>query len=182
MDTNRFDILAPGLIEQSWSEAEALGGAVWLWMHSASHRAMPLHTLSSLLLPAIKQRQFLLASAVGRPVFYLSWAHLSKDAEQRYLQRHPTQMPIEDWNSGNRMWLLDWVAPFGHTRAMSRILKRQWFANRWARSLYHRGDERGMRIKTFQGMAVLPEEVRLWFDTHPVTHTDVPSIPEGEGA
>ena len=165
---NTLDIIAPGLIEQSWSEAEVLGSAVWLWIHSASHRDMPLHTLPALLLPAIKHRQFVLASEAGQPVFYLAWANLNPEAEQRYLQRHPIQMPDEDWNSGDRMWILDWVAPFGHSRAMSRLLERQLFAGRCARTLYHRGDERGMKIKTFRGIAVLPEEARVWFETHPV--------------
>lgn len=58
-----LDIIAPGLIEESWTEAEVFGSAVWLWMHSSSHRERPLHTLSAVLLPAIKQRQFILASA-----------------------------------------------------------------------------------------------------------------------
>jgi len=167
-DLTKLDIIAPGLIEQTWSEAEVLGSSVWLWMHSSSHRDMPLHTLSALLLPAIKHRQFILAAQGGRAVFYLSWANLSADAEQRYLQQHPIQMPLEDWNSGERMWMLDWVAPFGHTAEVNRLLRRQLFANRLGRMLYHRGDERGMKIKTFQGMAVLPEEARMWFESHPV--------------
>lgn len=167
-DTNKLDIIAPGLIGQTWSEAEVLGSSVWLWMHSSSHRNMPLHTLPALLLPAIKHRQFILAAQGGRAVFYLSWANLSAEAEQRYLQQHPIQMPQEDWNSGERMWVLDWVAPFGHTAVVNRLLRRQLFANRLGRMLYHRGDERGMRIKTFQGMAVLPEEARMWFESHPV--------------
>lgn len=37
-------IVAPGLIEQTWNEAEVLGSAAWLWMHSAAHRDFPLHT------------------------------------------------------------------------------------------------------------------------------------------
>lgn len=160
-------IVAPGLMEQTWNEAEVLGSAVWLWMHSASHRDLPLHTLNALLLPALKQRQFIFASEAGRPVFYLSWANLSAEAEQRYLQHHPVQMPEQDWNSGDRMWILDWVAPFGHTRAMTRVLQQKLFARRWMRTLYHRGDQRGLKIKTFQGNAVLPEEARLWFEAHP---------------
>jgi cytolysin-activating lysine-acyltransferase len=164
----QLDIIAPGLIEQTWSEAEVLGSVVWLWMHSPAHRDMPLHTLSALLLPAIKYRQFILVAQAGRAVFYLSWANLSLEAEQRYLQQHPTLMPDADWNSGDRMWVLDWVAPFGHTTAVNHLLRRQLFANRWGRMLYHRGDERGMRIKTFQGMAVLPAEAKMWFEAHPV--------------
>jgi len=161
-----LDIIAPGLLEQSWNEAEVLGSAVWLWMHSTSHRERPLHTLSALLLPAIKYRQFILASEAGKPVFYLAWANLSLEAEQRYLQQHPVCMPDTDWNSGEYMWILDWVAPFGHTRVMRRLLERQLFANRCARALYHRGDERGLKIKTFRGMAVLPEEAQAWFQDH----------------
>lgn len=166
-----LDVTAPGLIEESWNEAGALGAAVWLWMHSKSHREMPLRTLSTLLLPAIKRRQFILAAEAGRAVFYLSWANLSPEAERRYLQRHPLCMPEADWGSGNRMWLLDWIAPFGHSRVMQRLLARQLFANRLARSLDHRGDERGLKIKTFRGMAVLPEEARAWSATHPVALT-----------
>ena len=182
MRTDRLHIIAPGLIRQPWNEAEALGSAVWLWMHSPSHRAMPLHALSALLLPANGQRQFILAAERGRPVFYLSWANLSLDAERRYLRRHPSQMPVADWNSGDRMWVLDWVAPFGHTRVMAQLLRRQLFANRWMRSLWHRGDERGMTVKTFQGLAVLPREAREWFATHPVAMPEVPSLSEGENA
>lgn len=168
MNTVSLSIIAPGLIEQTWNEAEVLGSVAWLWMHSKSHRNFPLHTLPVLLLPAIKNRQFVVASIAGHPVFYLSWANLSEEAEKRYLANSPLLMPEADWNCGDRMWILDWVAPFGHTKIMSQILKRQLFANRWARALYHRGNERGIEIRTFQGMAVLKEEAREWFKNHPV--------------
>ncbi|SMB21502.1 putative hemolysin activating-like protein [Sterolibacterium denitrificans] len=165
-------IVAPGLIEQRWNEAEVLGSAVWLWMHSASHRDFPLHTLPTLLLPAIKHRQFILASQADKPVFYLSWANFDLQAERRYLSNNPLSMPEADWNCGDRQWLLDWVAPFGHTQAMSRMLKRRLFANRCLRTLYHRGNERGFRIKHFRGSAVLPAQAREWFESHPVAYPD----------
>lgn len=167
-------IVAPGLIEQTWNEAEVLGSAVWLWLHSPAHREFPLHTLPTLLLPAIKHRQFILASQAGRPVFYLSWANFNLKAEQRYLDNNPLLMPEADWNCGDRTWILDWVAPFGHTRTMTQLLKRQLFANRCARGLYHRGNERGLKIKTFQGAAVLPEQARAWFKAHPVVRSTAP--------
>lgn len=64
MNTAPLSIIAPGLIEQDWSEASVLGSATWLWMHSKSHRNFPLHTLPVLLLPAIKHRQFIVASVL----------------------------------------------------------------------------------------------------------------------
>lgn len=41
------------------------------------------------------------------------------------------------------------------------------------RTLYCRDDQRGLTIKTFQGNAVLPEEARLWFESHLVVHAPI---------
>ena len=124
-------------------------------------------SMPTLLLPAIKNKQFILAIETGRPVFYLSWANLSYEAERRYLQ-HVLQLREDEWSSGDRMWVLDWVAPFGHSRLLSQMLEHQLFATRWMRALYHRGNERGLKVKTFIGKAVLPEEAREWFASNPI--------------
>ena len=151
--------LAPGG-ETDINEAEVFGSAVWLWMHSASHRNAPLHMLSALLLPAIKHRQFVLASQNGQPVFYLAWANLSAEAEERYLHNSPQCMPEADWTSGDRLWILDWVAPFGHTRQLKRLLSHRLFPGQTAHALNHRGNRTGLRIMHFHGIAVPAEEVR----------------------
>lgn len=171
MHIRGFDIISPSLEAAPFSEAEALGSIVWLWMHSENHRDIPLHGLSALLLPAIKQGKFLLASQNGQPVFYISWANFSPDAEQRYLKNPAITLPQDDWNSGDRTWVLDWVAPFGHTRAITAMLRQQLFPGQCARSLYHRGEEKGLRIMELHGIAVLPEEARYWFETHPIQNT-----------
>lgn len=168
MQLDRFDIIAPALFDEPFVEATVLGSAVWLWMHSAAHRDAPVHLLSALLMPALKTRQFVIATEHGKPVFYMTWANMDQAAESRYLSNPPYCMPQADWNCGERMWILDWVAPFGHSRKMSQLLQRHLFPQRLARALYHRGDEKGLRVKTFQGIAVMPEEARHWFNTHPV--------------
>ena len=183
-----LDVIAPGILsldaskngfvpsEQdrldhgnaAWTEAEVFGSAVWLWMHSQKHREIPLHVLSTLLLPAIKRQQFIIVSEHGKPVFYLSWANLSAEAECRYIKNPSYAMREEDWNSGDRMWVLDWVAPFGHTKVISRLLVQHLFTNRWMRALYHRGNDRGLRVKTFHGIGIMSEEACFWFETHPI--------------
>jgi cytolysin-activating lysine-acyltransferase len=167
MHIDGLDIVSPGYRDEPWSEAEAFGSAVWLWMHSKAHRDAPLHTLNALLLPAIKHRQFVLASEKGRPVFYVSWANLSEEAEGRYLRNPAVCMRDEDWGSGERMWIVDWVAPFGHSAVMRHVLERHHFANRCFRALYHRA-ERGMRVKNFKGIGMRSEEAKAWFAAHPV--------------
>lgn len=168
MRIDDFDITAPAIFDEPWNEATALGCATWLWMHSKAHRDAPLHSLSSLLLPALKHRQFVLGSEGGKPVFFVSWLNLSVDAEQRYLSNAPIELDEADWNSGERLWFNDWVAPFGHTAALTRLLTHRLFHNRCARALYHRGEERGLKVKTFHGIGVIPEQARAWFAAHPL--------------
>lgn len=91
------------------------------------HRDAPLHTLPDLLLPVIKHRQYVVATEQGRPVFFMSQAWLSPEAEARYLTQPAILMPQSDWNSGDRMWVCDWVAPFGHTPDMSRLVRQDIF-------------------------------------------------------
>ncbi len=165
---SRYAVLAPGLLEQPWSEAQALGAAVWLWMQSPMHRSLPLATLHALVLPAIKRRQFLIASQDDRPIFYAAWAFFDAQAERHYLGRSVLELAPADWNCGDRLWALDWVAPMGHTRDMAHLLSHGPFARCWGRTLDHRGSQRGLRVRTFRGIAVLPEEARVWFDAHPV--------------
>lgn len=165
-----FDIVAPAILGgdvSGVSEAAVLGSAVWLWMHSKSHRNAPLYLLSTLLMPAIKRGQFVLVSEHGKPVFYLAWASLSDEAEHRYLNNPPQCMREEDWASGDRIWMLDWVAPFGHTARMRMLATRRLFPGWCARSLYHRGDQRGLRLIDWHGIAVTRDEARFWFDKHP---------------
>lgn len=166
MHIDNFELIAPGFSDEPWNEAQALGSAVWLWMHSEAHRDTPLHGLNALLLPAIKHRQFIIGSEQGRPVFYVSWGQFSAEAEQRYLDNPPISLPEGDWNSGERLWFHDWVTPFGHSSRVARLLLQRFFAERCIRALSHRGDERGLKVKTFKGIAVMPEQARAWFETN----------------
>jgi cytolysin-activating lysine-acyltransferase len=158
--TNEIEFIAPRYVQQEWTEAEVLGSTVWLWMNSPNHNELPLNALSVALLPAIKQRQFILASQAGRPIFFVSWAMLSLEAELRYLETHQLLMTPEDWQSGDRMWFIDWVAPFGHTQEVFEILRRNFLKDVFARSLYHRASERGRRIQHFFGHSVPISERR----------------------
>ena len=71
MRNGKYDVLSPLYSGEPVNEAEVLGAAVWLWMHSPLHRDAPLHTLPDLLLPVIKHRQYVVATEQGRPVFFM---------------------------------------------------------------------------------------------------------------
>jgi cytolysin-activating lysine-acyltransferase len=127
------------MLGETLNEAEALGASVWLWMHSFNHRDAPLHVLPAVLLPVIKRQQYVLVEKEGRPVFFLSWAWMSEEAERRYLNEAAITLPEEDWCNGDRLWFRDFIAPFGHARDMFRLLREEIFPHHMARSLWHRG-------------------------------------------
>lgn len=168
MRVGEYDIKAPLMLGGQESEAEVLGATVWLWMHSPMHRDAPLHALPTLLLPIIKRGQYVLVTQHARPIFFLSWAWLSPESEARFLTRASIHMPEEDWDSGDRMWFCDWIAPFGHTRDMYRLLQKEVFLDGCARSLWHRGQERGKRVMNFHGTRVSREAARHWRREHPL--------------
>lgn len=158
---NGLQVISP-LLSSKFSEAEVLGASVWLWMHSAQHRDIPLSALSTLLLPAIKHQQFVLAMRGDQPVFFLNWAWLNEDAERRYLTQPGIYVQPEDWRSGDRLWFRDWVAPFGDQFALRRLATGTLFPHHCGRALYHRGEQRGLRVMNFRGDAVTHQDFARW--------------------
>ncbi|EBV1274876.1 toxin-activating lysine-acyltransferase [Salmonella enterica subsp. enterica serovar Java] len=168
MRTGEYDIRAPLILGGDDSEAEAFGAAVWLWMHSPMHRDAPLHTLPTLLLPIIKRQQYVLVSHQNQPVLFLSWAWMNQEAEARYLTQPAINMPESDWNSGDRLWFCDWIAPFGHTREMRNLIVRELFPHLCMRALYHRGEQRGKRVVNFKGAQISHQQAKQWRVNHPL--------------
>lgn len=168
MKAGSLNITAPALGLPGQSETEILGAVTWLWMHSLKHRSLPLIALSQTLLTPLKAQQFMLVSAERsggglRPVAYLAWANFDAEAEARYLKTGTTAiLRTEDWSSGDRMWITDWVTPFGHASQFRRIVQMQ-LADSCFRALYHRGDERGQRVKAMRGDRVSRADADAWW-------------------
>lgn len=113
--------------------AEALGQIVWLFSQSPLHRHLKIADLEWSVMPAVLQEQFRLFSfgplpglETVKPEEFLPgftregleqmplgvafWGLLSAEAEER-LERGE-RMRNEDWNSGDRLWLLELISPF----------------------------------------------------------------------
>lgn len=164
----KLDLMGPGMTARSWNEAEILGAGAWLFSQSPKHREMPLHVFSCQLLSAIEHRQFLLGSRAGEPLFYLSWAKFDVDAEARFLQHGAVALAPRDWDSGGRLWIIDWIAPFGHTATMAKIMRRQLFRYWTGRMICRRSGGAGERVRAFRGYGVAPAEARRWLEENPL--------------
>lgn len=112
-----------------------------LLLQSPAHRYFFLSDLEWLIYPPIQLRQFKLYMNEERPVGYVSWALLSDDAEQRFMASR--RLAPGDWRTGDRVWVIDLVAPFGGAEAIFSDLRGKILAGktfkRW------RLDEQGNR-------------------------------------
>jgi cytolysin-activating lysine-acyltransferase len=108
------------------SPAEALGQIVWLMRQSVSHKHLFMVDLDWLVMPAIQRQQFRLIRKDGNPIGYASWAYLSEEVEERMVSGEKRLGP-GDWMSGEKLWLIDLVAPFGGQDIIIRELKEKVF-------------------------------------------------------
>ena len=102
-----------------WRSADVFGEILWLFAHSPMHRRWRLEELQSFVLPAMETNRFKLYRGNGRPIGYVGLALLSKAVEDRWLAGG-YRLRSEDWISGDRPWVMDFVAPFGDAEAVRR--------------------------------------------------------------
>ena len=114
--------------------AEALGQIVWLLSQSPIHRELKIKELEWSFMPAVLFEQFRVFrfgplpgsenmdpaqfAKLGltkegleqMPLGVAIWAKLSEEAEARLEKGE--KLKAEDWQSGNRVWLVEMISPF----------------------------------------------------------------------
>ena len=140
------------------AQFDALGKLSWIWMHSPMHRDWVTSAAARFLLPPVAMQQFELLECDGLPVAYCSWAWLNEEAEIRYLLK-PSALELADWNSGDRLWFIDWVAPFdgADSRKLKRLLALR-FPNEVARTIHVKPGQDTAHIREFKGSALTRAE------------------------
>lgn len=104
----------PDLAQPGAPQPDAvLGHVVWLMMNMPRYRHVFLSELEWMVLPPIMLNQYRLFRVEDRIVAFAAWAYLSEAVEARLQNSNPKLAPTE-WKSGDRLWLIDLHAPFGH--------------------------------------------------------------------
>jgi cytolysin-activating lysine-acyltransferase len=171
MQIGNLIITAPALYATGHSEAEIFGSVVWLAMQANNKNRLPLQELSQWLLPALRTQQFILASenidGQIRPVAYMSWANLTTEVESRYVDNPDKGLSPQEWTGGDRMWVIDWMTPLGHSKVFRRAVGAA-LTGCCFKSLYHRGGDRGLRVLLFRGDHVSLEQATQWWKERPI--------------
>ena len=127
----------------SWliDRGTAMGHVVWLMAHSPLHAGWRLREIARLVYPAIRRGQLLVYyDDQGLPLAFVTWAFLTRDAEAGFEDGSRRLLP-NDWDAGDRFWLIDFVAPFGRAGPVVRDLADKVFDDQpCARSLRRHAD------------------------------------------
>jgi cytolysin-activating lysine-acyltransferase len=92
------------------SPQAALGQAIWVAMHSPTHRHLFLADLEWALIPPVRLRQIRFFGKDGAIDGFATWAMVNEEVEKRLLSGNRRLAPT-DWRSGERAWLIDLIAP-----------------------------------------------------------------------
>ncbi|MCR8724457.1 toxin-activating lysine-acyltransferase [Frigidibacter sp. ROC022] len=95
------------------------GDMAFLAFRSQRHAEMPLGLLRESIEPPVELGQFRIFRFDEIPRGVFTWARLSAEAEQAYVTTG--RLDPNDWNSGDRLWIIDLIAPYrGLARGMVR--------------------------------------------------------------
>jgi cytolysin-activating lysine-acyltransferase len=132
-----------------------IGPIAWLMLQQSVTRNVLLADLEWRILPPLVLEQAKLYMKDTMPLAFASWARLSAEAAARFRQP-PHRLAPSDWKSGEQIWIVDVIAPFGAAQEVLKDLREQVFPGH----------------SLFQLAPVSPEAVKVieWPALHPKTH------------
>jgi cytolysin-activating lysine-acyltransferase len=95
--------------------SQLLGEITWLLSQSPLHRALQIGDLEWLVMPALIHRQFYIFRDGDKPVGLALWAKCNAAAVaklDRGMIEPENRLTLEEWQSGDAIWLVDLIAPF----------------------------------------------------------------------
>lgn len=132
-----------------------IGEITSLMMLSKVHRKIQIRDIADIILPQIDLNQFrIYHNSKKEPIALVTWAYFSKKVEKEYLAGKAV-LTKEELNSGDIIYLTDFIAPFGHTKQIAKDLKENIFPNQSAKFL--RFTEQGkhrVKVREFKGSNV----------------------------
>lgn len=129
------------LFDQSTESGEfttTLGAVVSLMVRDKVYRHFPMACLEAWVRPALQLKQIkIFYGENGGPAGYMTWAYLAPDVERRWIHDADVMFHISEWNEGEALWIMDFVAPTGYAPMMWRHARDELFADfgevRWLR-------------------------------------------------
>jgi cytolysin-activating lysine-acyltransferase len=114
--------------------SEVLGEIVWLMSQSPLHKQFFISDLEWFVMTPMLLQQFRLFYDKAKPIGVVFWGTVSEEVEAR-LAAGTSRMRPQDWKSGDRLWVVEAIAPFGGAEEMVKDLKAKVFPAREMKAL-----------------------------------------------
>lgn len=121
--------LAKVQAERVMGKIPVLGAVCWLMMQQPGARHTLLSELDWRVMPALVIEQAKLYMRDTAPIAFVSWAELSDAVGKRYLEG-PHHLTAADWKSGDQIWIIDMLTPFGGAAEVLKELRETVFAGK----------------------------------------------------
>ncbi|NRA88503.1 MAG: toxin-activating lysine-acyltransferase, partial [Rhizobiales bacterium] len=128
-----------------------IGDILRLWLVSNKHRSNNMLLFETLCMPPIHLNQFRIYRHNGRPIGYVVWAFLTEELGKQYIVGD-FDFKSEYWNSGDQLWFIDVIAPYGHIDQIRHDLQHNIFPDKIAYAPWVSQDGKSYRVRRFHGV------------------------------
>lgn len=111
-EADRLAELALAQAKRVFAKLPLLGPVTWLLMQHGATRHALISDVEWRVMPALIADQAKLYLRDGAPMAFVSWALLSETVAARY-REEPHRLAPADWHSGDQIWIVDLLTPFG---------------------------------------------------------------------
>ncbi|UTO27739.1 toxin-activating lysine-acyltransferase [Bartonella harrusi] len=123
----------------------ALGVMVVLMLQSPLHRRWKIWDIEFNIGPALRTGQYrLYKNERGEFCAFITWAFLDEKNHQSMLEKGEL-LPHANWQGGEYVWFIDYVAPHGNTAAIVRDMQRHVFPHQKYFYAVRRNEDGGIR-------------------------------------
>ena len=122
-----------------------LGEIVWLMSQSQVHKSFFISDLEWFVMTPVILKQFRLFYDKDKPIGVVFWGRVSDEVEQRLAQGTSKLRP-QDWKSGDNLWVVEVIAPFGGAEEMVKDLKAAVFPDREIKMMVVKDGKRDVRV------------------------------------
>jgi cytolysin-activating lysine-acyltransferase len=109
--------------------AMVVGQVCGLMTVSPAHKHLFIADLEWALMPPVMLRQFSMVRQNNRLAAFVSWASVSDEIDAR-LQQGVARLKPTDWRSGDNLWIIDVIAPFGRREEIIAQVREKVFAGK----------------------------------------------------
>lgn len=142
------------------SMESALGAVMLLANRSQSHKHLFITDMEWLVIPPVMLKQFaIFRTQKNEPMAFISWASINEETEKRLLTGNVKLKP-QEWKSGDKLYIIDMLSPFGANLEVLKQLKEKQFKNKDVYLIRPKKDNIGVEKKLLRETIKEMEELR----------------------